>query len=348
MSNTFGEIFKVTTFGESHGAALGVVIDGCPGGLPLFEKDISSYLAEDKKHALLRTKRTEPNEFQILSGVYKNKALGTPIAMIVYNKDADSSDYLGFEGVARPSHAEFGYYSRYGIYDPRGGGRASGRECISRHLAAAVASKILSFTGIKIEGRLVELYGIDVTSAKGHKKALEAIENIREEGDSTGGVFEVTVKHAPAGLGGPVFNKLDSLIASYFFSIGGICGVETGAGFATSKMKGSSSNDSLYFGAGKKLKSASNNSGGINGGISNGMDIIARAAVRPTPSIYKTQKTIDFYKGKNTTLKLDGRFDVNFTPRAMSAALSMMRILMADMLLSAGYIHPTKFKVSGC
>ncbi len=348
LSNTFGEIYKVTTFGESHGAALGVVIDGCPGGLPLVETDVSAYLAEDKSYALLRTKRAEPNEFEVLSGVYKNKTLGTPIAIVVYNRDADSSNYLDFEGVARPSHAEFGYYSKYGIYDPRGGGRASGRECISRHLAAAVASKMLSFTKIKIEGRLVELYGIDVTSDKGYKKAIAAIEAVKEEGDSTGGVFEITIKNAPAGLGGPIFGKLDSLIASYLFSIGGICGVEVGSGFATSKMKGSLSNDSLYFDASKKLNSRSNNSGGINGGISNGMDIVARAAVRPTPSIYKPQKTVDFYKGKNTTLKLEGRFDANFTPRAMSAALSMMRILLADTLLSAGYIHPSKFKVTGC
>jgi len=348
VSNTFGEFFKVTTFGESHGAALGVVIDGCPAGMPLIEKDISAYLTEDKKYALLRTKRAEPNEFEILSGVYKNKTLGTPIAMVVYNRDADSSNYLDFEGVARPSHAEFGYYSRYGIYDPRGGGRASGRECISRHLAAAVASKMLSFTKIMIEGRLVEIGGISVMTAKGHKKAIAAVEAAKEEGDSTGGVFEIIVKNVPAGLGGPVFNKLDSLIASYLFSVGGICGVEIGAGFAVSKMKGSSSNDSLYFDAAKKLRSRSNNSGGINGGISNGMDIVARAAVRPTPSIYKPQETIDFYKGKNAVLKLEGRFDANFTPRAMSAALSMMRILLADALLSAGYIHPAKFKARGC
>lgn len=351
MSSVFGRFFRAATFGESHAKAVGAVVDGCPAGMPLTEKDIECYLREDlapdeefgAAFAAMRTARREPDRAKILSGVYKGRTLGTPVAMIVENLEADPSEYLGFEGVARPSHAEYAYYKKFGVYDPRGGGRASGRECVGRHLAAALAAPLLKKAGITFKPAVVELAGIGTKDGKGLKKAMREIERIKKEGDSSGGIFEITVEGVPAGLGSPVFEKLDAAVAGCLFGIGGVTGVEFGGGFRIAGLTGIAANDRLKVGRGKKIVSASNNSGGINGGISNGMPIVVRAAVKPTPSVRVEQETVDFYKGANVRLRLSGRYDANFTPRAMKAAVSTLMMLFADATIAAGMIHPERY-----
>lgn len=338
MSNTIGNLFRVTSWGESHSRAVGAVIDGCPAGLSLSEKDVESYIRKTSVFFSFSTSRREDNKIEILSGVYKNRTLGTPISLMTFNSCADSSEYLKLEGVARPSHAEYAYYKKYGIYDPRGGGRASGRECIARHMAAAVADKIIKLTDIKISAAVIELAGMPAGTKKAMELAAKKVQKLKEEKDSSGGVFEITLTGVPAGLGSPVFGKLSSQISSCLFSVGGIKSVEIGAGKDIAAMKGSRANDSLYFDEDGTLKYGSNNSGGISGGISTGAPIVVRAAVKPTPSIYQKQSTIDFYKNVNREIELKGRFDANFTPRAMAAAVSMIRIMLADNLLQMNFI----------
>ncbi len=333
MSNTFGTVFKVTTFGESHAKAAGVVIDGCPAGYKVTESAIESYIKKCAKFYSFSTARREDNKIEILSGVYRDYTTGSPIAVITRNRDTDSSGYLKLEGIARPSHAEYAYYKKYGIYDPRGGGRASGRECISRHIAAAVADKLLELTDIKLSAALVELAGVKIGGKNKMSEAIKRVESLSGEKDSSGGVFEITINGVPAGLGSPLFNKLSSQIGAYLFSIGGIKAVEIGAGAEIARMRGSAANDSARYGKNGALRFLTNNSGGISGGISNGAPIKVRAYVKPTPSIGKKQETINFYKGRNCHIELSGRFDANFTPRAMAAAVSMLKIMIADNLL---------------
>ncbi len=338
MSNTFGTIFKVTTFGESHAKAAGVVIDGCPAGLKLTESGIEKYIKKSVKFYSFSTTRREENKIEILSGIYKDRTTGTPIAIITRNCDTDSSGYLKLEGIARPSHAEYVYYKKYGIYDPRGGGRASGRECVSRHMAAAVADKLLGFTDIKFSAAIVELAGVKIDGKNKMSEAVRRIESLRDEKDSSGGVFEISITGVPTGLGAPLFNKLSSQIGAYLFSIGGIKAVEIGAGREIARMSGSAANDCARYDKNGALVFLTNNSGGISGGISNGAPIKVRASVKPTPSIGQKQKTIDFYNDRNREIELDGRFDANFTPRAMAAAVSMLRIMIADNMLQMDFI----------
>ena len=338
MSNTSGTIFRVTTFGESHGRAMGAVVDGCPAGIRLNEKDVKNYIKKNSCFFSFSTARREENDIEILSGVYKDKTLGTPISIITYNAAADSSKYLKLEGIARPSHAEYAYYKKYGIYDPRGGGRASGRECVSRHMAAAVADKILSYTAVKFSAELTELAGVRIRAKKDLALAVKAAVKAGAEKDSTGGVFEITITGVPAGLGAPVFDKLSSAIAAAVFSVGGVRAVEIGAGMRIARMKGSEANDCMRYETDGSAGFGENNGGGISGGISTGAPIVVRAYVKPTPSIYKKQTTVDFYKEKNCELELEGRFDSNFTPRAMSAAVSTLKITLVDHLLQTPFL----------
>ncbi len=337
MSNTFGTLFKVTTFGESHSKAIGVVIDGCPAGVTLKNEEIESYISDNSNFSNYSTARRETNKIEILCGVYNSKTLGTPLTIITYNRDADSSRYFELEGIARPSHAEYTYFKKYGIYDPRGGGRASGRECISRHIAAAVAHKLLEQTAIKFDASIIELAGIKIENEKKMTAAVKRIEKLHNEKDSSGGVFEIIITGAPSGLGNPVFDKLSSQIGSFLFSIGGIKSVEIGMGKNIAGMRASEANDCAQYDETCRVFFLTNNSGGISGGISNGAPIIIRAAVKPVPSISRKQKTIDFYNCRNREIELAGRFDANFTPRAMSAAVSMIKIMIADNLLQMNY-----------
>ena len=341
--NTFGTIFRVTTWGESHGPALGAVVDGCPPGLSLSAEDIDKELAWRRaRDDRVSTSRREPDRVEILSGIFEGRTTGTPISMVIYNRDVDSSAYDHLKDLFRPGHADYTYWHKYGIRDKRGGGRASGRETVARVAAGAVAKKILDQEGITVSAYTIALGGIRAQKVDlgavyenvlfcpdldAVPKILERLQEVKAAGDSVGGVVEVRVQGCPAGLGEPVFDKLDAMIAAALMGIGAVKGVEIGSGFAAAAMLGSEHNDPLRPGG-----FLSNNAGGILGGISNGEEIVARAAVKPIPSIEKEQETIK-ETGEPTTLSVRGRHDVSAIPRIVPVCLGMVRLVLADMLL---------------
>ena len=359
--NTFGRVFRVTTFGESHGVALGVIVDGCPAGLELSEEDIQKELDRRRPGMhRLTSQRAERDRVKILSGVFQGKTLGTPICMIIYNEDVDSKPYERIKYKPRPNHADLTYYLKYRHYDYRGGGRASGRETVARVAAGAIAKKLLSKIGIKILAYTVEIHGIKAKVPKDVKEIEENIEKnfIRcpdleaakimeeeiekafNEGDSLGGIVEVQILNVPRGLGEPVFDKLEADLAKAIMSIGSIKGVEFGLGFEFSKRRGSEVLDEFYI-EGNRIKTYTNYSGGILGGISNGMPIIIRAVVKPTPSIRNRKiKTIDLLEMKETEIEITGRHDPCIVPRVIPVIESMVAITIADHALRAGYINP--------
>jgi chorismate synthase len=321
--NTFGRNFRITSFGESHGKALGVVIDGCPAGMELSEQDIQPLLDRRRPgKSPLESGRAEHDRIEILSGIFEGKTTGAPIAMIVRNEDARSGDYEELRALFRPGHADFTYHEKYGIRDHRGGGRSSGRETVARVAAGAVALKILAQDGITVSGRILEVHG---------KIAPKEIENeilaAKEAGDSVGGIAEITVKGCPAGLGDPVFGKLDAQIAGAMMGIGAVKGVEIGDGFAAAKKSGSENNDQMTAHG-----FSSNHAGGILGGISTGQEIMVRIAVKPTPSIAKTQKTRDIH-GNAVDISVAGRHDPCIVPRIVPVAEAMLALVLADCLL---------------
>jgi chorismate synthase len=341
--NTFGNMFRVTTWGESHGIALGVVVDGCPPGLTLSAEDINEELAWRKsRDTRVSTSRREPDQVEILSGVFEGKTTGTPISLIIYNRDVDSSAYDDLKNLFRPGHADFTYLHKYGIRDQRGGGRASGRETVARVAAGAVAKKVLDKHSISVLTYTLALGGIRAenfdfdeiyknplffpdSAAVPH--IMQRLQQVKESGDSVGGIVEIRARGCPAGLGEPVFAKLDAMLAAALMSIGAIKGVEIGSGFAAVDMVGSEHNDALSPGG-----FLSNNAGGILGGISSGDEIVARAAVKPIPSIEKEQQTITV-DGAPTTLSVKGRHDVSAIPRIVPVCAAMVRLVLADMLL---------------
>jgi chorismate synthase len=359
--NTIGKMFKVTTFGSSHGTALGAVIDGCPAGLELSKEDIQKEL--DKRRpgtSKVTTSRGETDEVQILSGIFEGKTDGTPIAAVVYNKDMDSSAYAALRGKPRPGHADYCWETKYGHYDYRGGGRASGRNTIGHVIGGAVAKKLLEIEGIKVIAHVtkvgnIEAKAIDLSQIKENieknavkcadleaaEKMEELILDLKQKGDSVGGIVETIALNVPAGLGEPVFDKLDADIAKSLMGIGSVKGVEIGTGFKSSEMQGSKMNDEFYF-ENNKIKTKTNNSGGILGGISDGMLIVAKMAVKPTPSISKTQKTVDLERRENTEIEIRGRHDPCICPRVTSVAEAAIALVLADHLLRSGYIHPAK------
>jgi chorismate synthase len=322
--NTFGRNFRITTFGESHGKALGVVIDGCPAGMELTEKDIQPFLDRRRPgKSPLTSGRSEKDRIEILSGIFEGKTTGAPVALIVRNEDVRSEDYEALRDVFRPGHADFTYYEKYGIRDHRGGGRSSGRETVARVAAGAVAMKILEEKGMTITGRILEVHG--KTSQKEIEKEILAA---KEAGNSVGGIAEITVTGCPAGLGDPVFGKLDGLIAGAMMGIGAVKGVEIGDGFAVAKKFGSENNDQMT-----ENGFASNHAGGILGGISTGQDIIVRIAVKPTPSIARVQKTRDIH-GNAVEISVAGRHDPCIVPRIIPVAEAMLALVLADCILS--------------
>jgi len=341
--NSFGKIFRITTFGESHGKAIGVIIDGCPAGLEINESYIQKELDRRKPgQSRVTTQRKEEDRAEILSGVFEGKATGAPITLVIYNKDADSGKYVAIKELFRPGHADFTYFKKYGVRDWRGGGRASSRETAARVAAGAIAKRILEKEGIKIIGYTKEVAGIAAgkidygqieknmvrcPDAKAAKRMETAILNALKEGNSVGGIVEITAKRVPPGLGEPVFDKLSADIAKALMSIGAVKGVEIGDGFALAGMKGSESNDQM----GKK-GFLTNHCGGILGGISTGQDITVRIAVKPTSSIAKEQKTIDI-KGRESRINVFGRHDPCICPRIVPVAESMMALVLADHLL---------------
>ena len=341
--NTFGKIFRVTTWGESHGPALGAVIDGCPPLLPLSAADIDAALARRRPgvqpHA---TARREPDRVEILAGVFEGRTTGTPISLIIYNRDVRSQDYEHLRETFRPGHGDFTYQAKYGIRDHRGGGRASARETAARVAAGAVAQKVLDqhniyivaftreFGGVRAQ-RLEEAFIWDNPFACPDPDAVPAmaarVEEVKAQGDSVGGIVEVQVIGCPAGLGEPVFDKLDAALAQALMSVGAIKGVEIGAGFAAARLLGSENNDPI-----RPEGFASNQAGGILAGISNGDDLVLRAAVKPIPSIAQEQDTIDVH-GQARRLRIKGRHDVSAIPRIVPVLEAMVRLTLADFLL---------------
>ncbi len=344
--NEFGKNFKIITFGESHGKGVGVVIDGVKAGLKISKKDIQKELDRRKPgQSKITTQRKESDSVEILSGVFEGKTIGTPICLLVRNKEYRSKDYSSIKNLFRPGHAGYTYFKKFGRRDYRGGGRASGRETIGRVSAGTLAKKSLAKKKIKIIGYVKEIAGIKakkidfkeieknsvrcpdkIVAKKMEKVILKAM----KEGDSVGGIVEIIVKGVPSGIGEPVFEKLDAELAKALMSIGAVKGVEMGAGFDVAKMKGSQCNDEIRSVKGK-VKFLSNNSGGILGGISNGEDIILRIAVKPTPSIGKKQKTIS-EEMKNSFISTKGRHDPCICPRIVPVAEAMVALVLQDFL----------------
>ncbi|MHC1629930.1 MAG: chorismate synthase [Methanoculleaceae archaeon] len=327
--NTFGRYFRCTTFGESHGPAVGVVVDGCPPGIPLSEEDIQPYLDRRRPGSgPLVSSRQEPDTVGILSGVFEGQTTGSPIGMVVRNRDARSEAYAALSEVYRPGHADVTVEKKYGIRDYRGGGRSSGRETVGRVAAGAIAIKCLGMLGIRIQSHILEIHG-----ETDPRRQEEEIRLAKESGDSVGGILEVTVAGCPPGLGDPVFGKLDAAFAGAMMGIGGIKGVEIGDGFAAARMKGSEHNDPLTTAG-----FLSNHAGGILGGISTGQDIIIRCAVKPTPSISKPQRTVDS-GGRETTISMKGRHDPCIVPRVAPVAEAMCALVLMDALLAQAAIR---------
>ena len=341
--NTFGTVFRVTTWGESHGQALGAVIDGCPPGLTLSAEDINEELAWRKsRDTRVSTSRREPDQAEILSGVLEGQTTGTPISLVIYNRDVDSSAYDQLKDLFRPGHADYTYWHKYGIRDRRGGGRASGRETVARVAAGAVAKKILDRSGINVFAYTLALGGIRAQKidfeeiyrntlfcpdAQAVPLIIQRLQEVKDAGDSVGGVVEIRAQGCPSGLGEPVFAKLDAALAGALMGIGAVKGVEIGSGFAAAEKLGSENNDPLTPGG-----FASNNAGGILGGISNGEEIVARVAVKPIPSIEIEQQTIT-ENGEPVNLSVKGRHDVSAIPRIVPVCTAMVRLVLADMLL---------------
>lgn len=357
--NTFGTVFKVTTWGESHGNALGTVVDGTPAGLSLEASVIQKELDRRRPgQSSASTSRNESDTVEILSGVFEGKTTGMPISMIVRNKDANSSAYDYLKKIPRPGHADLLYHEKYGIRDHRGGGRSSGRETLGRVAAGAIAKHLLSFYDITVFAHVIELGGIVASELsfievmenvektpvrcadlKAAARMMKAVEDARTEGDSLGGIVEVIATGVPRGLGEPVFDKLDADIAKALMSIGAVKGLEIGAGFASARMKGSQMNDPFIV-KDEQITCQTNNAGGIIGGISTGLPIICRVAVKPTPSISKKQKTVDMENIKECEVQVHGRHDPTIPPRLVPVAEAMVAIVLADHMLRSGFIGP--------
>lgn len=345
-----GKNFQISTWGESHGEALGVVIDGCPAGIALCEEDIQKDLDLRKPGSnKFGTQRKESDTVHILSGVFEGKTTGTPISLVVYNENQKSRDYSNIMNVFRPGHADYTFYKKYGFRDYRGGGRSSGRETLCRVAAGAVAKKILSELGISFITYSKEIAGFSSDKVPASReevfadklymadsgvseKAAEYLNTCIENHDSAGGIVECIIKNVPAGFGETVFDKLDASLAKAVFSLGAVKGFEIGAGFGAAKLNGSSNNDPFTVSDGKVVKKT-NNAGGILGGMSDGSDIVFRAAFKPTPSIFKEQETVDI-DGNITKIEIKGRHDPIIVPRAVIVVEAMAAITLTDLLFS--------------
>jgi chorismate synthase len=351
--NTFGHLFRVTTWGESHGPSIGCVVDGCPPGIPLTEEDIQPYL--DKRRpgqSRYTTQRQEADQVRILSGVFPNDegvqvTTGTPISLMIENTDQRSKDYSEIKDKYRPGHADYTYIAKYGIRDYRGGGRSSARETAMRVAAGAIARKVLP--GLEVRGALVQLgtetidranwdweevgrnpfFSPDNASVQGWAAYLDAI---RKSGSSCGAVIEIVAENIPPGLGAPIYGKLDQEIASALMSINAVKGVEIGAGFAAAAFTGEQNADEMYIGTDGKPAYFSNNAGGILGGIATGQPIVARFAVKPTSSILTPRRTID-RAGNETDIMTKGRHDPCVGIRAVPVGEAMVAIVLADQYL---------------
>ncbi len=349
MLNKFGEIFSFTSWGESHGEAIGCVVDGCPAMLNLCENDIQIYL--DKRRpgqSKYTTQRNEPDQVKILSGVFEGKTTGTPVSLIIFNQDQKSHDYSDIKDKFRPSHADYTYFKKYGIRDYRGGGRSSARETAMRVAAGAIARKILKTAGIEIHGYLAQIGEVAINrdnfeldeiekndffcpDKQAAQKFAGYLTEIRKKGDSVGAIIEVIAKNMPVGLGEPIYDKLDARLASAMMSINAVKGVEIGAGFNSAKLRGTDLADEMFNENGK-IKFSANHSGGIAGGISTGQDLVIRFAVKPTSSILIPRKTIDI-AGNDCEIITKGRHDPCVGIRAVPVGEAMLACVLADFLL---------------
>jgi len=341
--NTFGKAFRVTTWGESHGPALGAVIDGCPPGIELDLSDIQKDLEKRRPgKGGGESPRKEPDQVDILSGTFEGLTTGTPISLIIYNKDAQSKAYDHLQNIFRPGHGDLTYLKKYGLRDHRGGGRASARETVARVAAGGVARKILAENDISVIAYTVAMG--EVSTSKREMEDIsnnrlccpdldaagrmeELIESVRKRGDSLGGIVEIKATGCPAGLGEPVFDKLDGALAQALMSIGAVKGVEIGAGFEAAGLLGSENNDALT-----PQGYRTNNAGGILAGIANGDDIIARVAVKPIPSISLEQDTLNL-DNEPVKIKVGGRHDISAIPRIVPVCEAMVCLTLADHLL---------------
>jgi chorismate synthase len=362
MSNTFGNVFRITTWGESHGPAVGCVVDGCPSGLALSAEDIQKELdRRSPGKSPVSTERKEPDKVEILSGVFEGKTIGTPISLLIKNLDTDSGKYWEIKDLLRPGQAEYTYREKYGLIDWRGGGRASGRETAARVAGGAVAIKLLKRSGIEVVAYAKEIAGINADTPGIEYENIErtrktidsnsvrtvdpevaeemehAILTAKKGKDSVGGIIEAVALGVPAGLGEPLSDKLSADLSKALMSIPAVKGVEIGAGFEIARMKGSEANDAFAVKKGA-VYTTTNNAGGILGGMSNGMPIIIRVAVKPTASIAAIQKTINYEKKKESEIIVGGRHDPCIVPRAVPVVESMIALVLADHSIMSGFI----------
>jgi chorismate synthase len=341
--SSFGKLFNITTWGESHGNGVGVVIDGCPPGITLNEEIIQKMLDRRKPgNVATSTNRKEPDQAIIMSGIFEGKTTGTPIMIMVHNKDAKSRDYKDNAQLFRPGHGDITYQAKYGLRDWRGGGRSSARETVARVAAGAVANEILKREKVEIKAYTIELGGVKATKRDFSEisnnmyycpdkdaaiKMEERVLEVKKQGDSLGGIVEVVATGTPAGLGEPVFDKLDAELAKAMMSIGSVKGIEIGSGFQAAEMTGLQNNDPIT-----PEGFRTNNAGGILAGISNGDAIVIRLAVKPIPSLSLEQDTVD-KDNKPTKISTKGRHDISPIPRINVVCESMMAIVLADHLL---------------
>ncbi len=346
--NSFGTLFRFTTWGESHGPAIGVVVDGTPPRIPLAEADIQPWMDKRKPgQSRFVTQRREADEVKILSGVYEGQTTGTPISLLIENTDQRSKDYSEIAAKFRPGHADYTYWKKYGIRDPRGGGRSSARETAARVAAGAVARKILA--GVTIRGALVQIgpHRIDrdrwdwdqidrnpffCPDAETASRWEDYLDSVRKAGSSTGAVVEVVAEGVPAGWGEPIYDKLDSDLARAMMTINAVKGVEIGAGFGAASLSGEENADEMLMGNDGELRFTANNAGGILGGISTGQPVVVRFAVKPTSSILTPRRTVDI-EGHNTEILTKGRHDPCVGIRAVPVGEAMMACVLADHLL---------------
>lgn len=346
--SSYGTIFRITTWGESHGKGLGVVVDGCPAGLSLKASDIQEYLNRRRPgRNRYSTQRAENDLVEILSGVFEGKTTGTPISLLVPNTDQRSRDYSEIAGYYRPGHADFGFDAKYGFRDYRGGGRSSGRETIGRVAAGAIASLLLKELGItlcaytrsigpvsieKFDEEEIESNPLKMPDAEAAERASAWLEQCMSQKNSSGGIIECVVHGMPAGAGDPVFEKLDANLAKAIMSIGAVKGVEIGDGFQAASATGLENNDAFTVGEDGRITTLTNHAGGILGGISSGNDILLRAAVKPTASIAARQQTVS-RRGESIEIEIHGRHDPVIVPRAVVVVEAMTALTLIDALL---------------
>lgn len=349
MPNTFGKLFTVTTWGESHGAAIGVVVDGCPPNLPLIAEEIQTELDRRRPgQSDIVTPRKEADQVEILSGLFEGRTTGTPISMLVRNTDQRPSAYDEMATKFRPSHADYTYQAKYGLRDPRGGGRSSARETIGRVAAGAIAKKILAAAGgVEIRAYLTQVHDIVMPARTDFptlaeveatpvrcpdpavaERMIERIKDVRSQGDSVGGVIECRVRGLPVGLGEPVFDRLEADLAKAMLSLPATKGFEVGSGFAGAGLKGSEHNDPFVMREGR-VRTTSNRSGGVQGGISNGEELVFRTAFKPTATILQAQQTVNV-QGEDTELAARGRHDPCVVPRAVPIVEAMAALVLVD------------------